>query len=220
MFVGHTALALAAKRRYPELSLGWLYGAATALDLLWPLFLLLGVEQVAIGSATGGFDTLTFTSYPWSHSLLTSIGWGIIVAALVRAMGFRITHSILLGLLVLSHWVLDFITHAPDLPLWPGSGARVGLGLWSSVPASIAVEGVLYATGIWLYVSGTRANDRIGSIGLWAFLLFSAALWASGPFMPPPPSPLAVAWSTMIVVPLLVAWAWWVDRHRVAVSKG
>ena len=214
MFVGHTALALAAKRRYPELSLGWLYGAATFLDLLWPLFLLLGFEQVAIGSATGGFDTLTFTSYPWSHSLLMSVGWGIIAAALVRAMGFRIIHSLVLGLLVLSHWVLDFITHAPDLPLFPGSNIRVGLGLWGSIPASFIIEGLLYAAGIWLYLSGTRAKDRIGSLGLWGFLIASGALWASGPFMPPPPSPMAVAWSTMIAVPLLVAWAWWADAHR------
>ncbi|HET7043011.1 MAG TPA: hypothetical protein VFI13_13420, partial [Gemmatimonadales bacterium] len=214
MFVGHTALALAAKRRAPDLSLGWLYGAAITLDLLWPLFLLLGVEQVAIGSATGGFDTLTFTSYPWSHSLLTSVGWGIIVAAIARVRGIRTSHAILLALLVVSHWVLDFVTHAPDLPLFPGSTVRLGLGLWGSVPASYVVEGVLYAGGIWLYTRGTAAKDRIGSFGLWLFLLVSALMWASGPLMPPPPGPMAVAWSTMIAIPLLVVWAGWVDRHR------
>ena len=218
MFVGHTALALAAKRRAPDLSLGWLYAAATTLDLLWPLFLLLGVERVAIGSVTGGFDTLTFTSYPWSHSLLTSIGWGIMLAALARACGLRFSHALLLGLLVVSHWVLDLVTHAPDLPLWPGSSIRVGLGLWGSIPASFVIEGSLFAAGIWLYASATRAKDRIGSYGLWGFLLVSTAMWASAPFVPPPPSAMAVAWSAMIGIPLLVVWAWWVDAHRVAVQ--
>ena len=214
MFVGHTALALAAKRRAPELSLGWLYAAAITLDLLWPVFLLLGVEQVAIGSATGGFDTLTFTFYPWSHSLLTSLGYGIIVAAVARVRGISFSHSVLLGFLVVSHWLLDLVTHAPDLPLYPGSTARLGLGLWGSIPGSFIVEGVLYAAGIWIYLKSTRAKDRTGTFALWGFLVASAALWAAAPFMPPPPGPMAVAWSTMIVVPLLIAWAWWVDHHR------
>lgn len=217
MFVGHTALALAAKRRAPELSLGWLYAAAITLDLLWPLFLLLGIEQVAIGSATGGFDSLTFVSYPWSHSLLTSLGYGIIVAAVARVRGIEFGHAVLLGLLVISHWLLDLVTHAPDLPLYPGSSVHWGLGLWGSIPGSFFVEGVLYAAGIWIYLRSTTPKDRIGTAAFWGFIVVSAALWASGPFMPPPATPMAVAWSTMIAVPLLVAWAWWVDHHRTPV---
>ncbi|HWA40989.1 MAG TPA: hypothetical protein VG712_05215 [Gemmatimonadales bacterium] len=218
MFVGHTALALAAKRRSPELSLGWLFGAAVTLDLLWPLFLILGLEQVAIGSATGGFDNLTFLSYPWSHSLLTSIGWGAGMVALARWRGISPSSSLLLGLLVVSHWVLDWASHAPDMPLLPWGEAKVGLGLWASVPATYIVEGAMYVAGIWLYLGGTTAKDKVGSIGLWLWLLVMALMWGSGPFAPPPPSTAMVAWSTLIALPLLVVWAWWIDRHRTTTS--
>jgi len=215
MFVGHTALALAAKRRAPELSLGWLFAATVTLDLLWPLFLILGIEQVALGSATGGFDNLTFTSYPWSHSLLMAMVWGGAMFALARWRGISVSSSVLLALLVVSHWVLDWATHAPDMPLLPWGGPKVGLGLWRSIPATYVVEGVIYLGGIWLYFGGTKAKDKVGSIGLWTWLLVMALMWGSGPLGPPPPSTAAVAWGALIAMPLLVVWAWWVDRHRV-----
>ena len=214
MFVGHTALALAAKRRSPELSLGWLLAAAYALDLIWPVLLLLGVEQVAFGSATGGFDQLTFISYPWSHSLLTSILWGGLVFGLARWRGVSALSSLILGALVVSHWVLDYTSHAPDLPLWPGVSPHVGLGLWSSIPLTFLVEGGLFIAGILLYVTATKAKDRIGSIGLWALLVTQTAMWASSPWGMAPPSVAALGWMTLIGEWAFVAWAWWADKHR------
>ena len=217
MFVGHTALALAAKRRAPELSLGWLFAAAVTLDLLWPLFLILGLEQVALGSATGGFDNLTFVSYPWSHSLLMAVVWGGAMFALARWRGISAPSSVLLALLVVSHWVLDWATHAPDMPLLPWGGPKIGLGLWASVPGTYVVEGAMYLAGIWLYLGGTKEKDKVGSIGLWTWLLVMALMWASGPLGPPPPSTSAVAWGAFIAMPILVAWAWWADRHRAVI---
>jgi hypothetical protein len=123
--------------------------------------------------------------------------------------------ALLVGGVVVSHWVLDFVTHAPDMPLWPGSSPRLGLGLWRSVPATLLVEGALFVAGIALYARATRPSDRIGSIGLWAFLLVSTILWVTVPWSPPPPSPRALAWFSCGSW-LLVAWAAWADRHRVA----
>ncbi|MEO6068700.1 MAG: hypothetical protein ABIQ41_12070 [Gemmatimonadales bacterium] len=214
MFVGHTALALAAKRRAPEVSLGWLFAAAITLDLVWPVLLLLGIEQVAIGSATGGFDQLTFLSYPWSHSLLMALVWGGVVFALARWRGISKSSAIWLGALVVSHWVLDYASHAPDLPLWPGNSPRLGLGLWSSIPGTLIIEGALYLAGITLYVTATKAKDRVGSIGLWAFLIFSAVMWVATPFSAPPPSVTALAWFALVGEWAFVAWAWWADAHR------
>lgn len=214
MFVGHVALALAAKKKAPELSLGWTVTAVMALDLLWPVFLILGLEQVAIGSATGGFDTLTFLAYPWSHSLLMSVVWGALLWAIARWRGVSHGNALLLGALVVSHWVLDWVTHAPDLPLVPWGGPKVGLGLWASVPATYAIEGTMYLAGIWLYLGATRAKDKIGSVGPWLWLLVMTLMWGSGPFAPPPPGAMAVAWSMVAAMPVLLAWAWWVDRHR------
>ena len=213
MFVGHTAVALAAKRQAPRVSLGWLVAAAFGLDLIWPVLLLLGVEHVSIVPGATAFNALVFDSYPWSHSLVMACVWGTLAAGLVAWRGAPRGLAILVGAVVVSHWFLDAVVHVPDLPLWPNASLLIGLGLWNSVPGTLLVEGALYILGIAAYVSGTRAKDRIGSIGLWAFLLFSAAVWVAGPWSPPPPSQQGLAWFSFLGW-LLVAWAAWADGHR------
>jgi hypothetical protein len=118
---------------------------------------------------------------------------------------------------VASHWVLDALTHRPDLPLTPGAdSARVGLGLWNSLPGTIAVEGLLFAGGLWLYAKATSALDRAGRFALWGLVAFLLAIYAANLFGPPPPSGMAAAWSALAMW-LLVAWGYWVDRHRATV---
>jgi hypothetical protein len=153
------------------------------------------------------FTPLAFDAYPWSHSLLMACVWGALLALVARR------HRLLVGALVVSHWVLDWITHRPDLPLWPGRSPLLGLGLWHSVPATLLVEGLLFGAAIYLYVRATRAKSWIGSFTLWSFLLFQAAIWVSGPFSPPPPSARAIAWVGLAGL-LFVPWAAWIDRHR------
>jgi hypothetical protein len=213
VFVGHTAVALAAKAVAPRVSLGWLVASAFALDLLWPVFLLLGIERVSIVAGATAFNALVFDSYPWSHSLLLACVWAVCAAALARALGMAMGGAVLVAALVLSHWILDWISHVPDLPLWPGRSPLFGLGLWNSVFWTLLVEGAIYLVGIALYVRCTRARDRIGSIALWAFLLSCAAMWAYSPWSPPPPSPQALAWFGFGSW-FLIAWAAWSDRHR------
>jgi hypothetical protein len=214
MFVGHAALALAGKTRARSLSLGWLFAASFGLDLLWPVFLILGIERVSIPPATTGFANLRFDSYPWSHSLLLALVWSGLSVAVARWRRVPAQTALLLGALVLSHWVLDFITHLPDLPLWPGGTARVGLGLWRSPGATFLIEGSLYAAGIALYFRTTHARDPIGRWALPALLALCTAMWVSTPFAPPPPSPAAVAWATLCLW-LFALWAGWADGHRV-----
>jgi len=128
VFVGHLALAFAAKPRLPSVSLGWLVAAVSTLDLLWPLLLIAGVEHVRIQPGATPFTPLVFTAYPWSHSLLTAIVWGIALAALARLRGVPGSAFVWLAALVVSHWVLDWITHVPDMPLWPAaSSPHLGL---------------------------------------------------------------------------------------------
>jgi hypothetical protein len=115
--------------------------------------------------------------------------------------------------LVVSHWVLDFVTHRPDLPLWPG-GPEAGLGLWYSIPATVVVEGALVAIGLALYTRAAPARDRIGHVALWSLVAVTVAIWLSGPFSPPPPNVTAIALVGLAGGVVFVAWARWIDRHR------
>ena len=211
MFVGHLAAALVGKRIRPDVSLGWYVAAATTLDLLWPIFLLLGVERVSIVPGATAFNPLVFDSYPWSHSLVMAIVWGLVLAAIGRWRGLPKPALTILALLVVSHWVLDFITHAPDLPLWPGSSPKLGLGLWNSIPASLVIEGVMWIFAIALYLKGRRATSWAGPVALWSLVLITTFMWAGGPWTTAP-SPSALPWFALIGW-IMIPWSAVADRH-------
>ncbi len=213
MFLGHFAVALAAKRAAPRASLGVLVGAAQLLDLIWPPLVLAGVEQVRIEPGNTAFTPLNFVSYPYSHSLLTSAVWAAIAAGAYWVASRYLRGAVVVALAVVSHWLLDFLTHRPDLPLYPGSGGCAGLGLWNSVPATVIVEGLMFAAGVWLYAAGTVARRRAGAIGLWSLVAFLAVIYVMNIAGGAPPSAQAVAGAGMAIY-LLVAWAWWFDGRR------
>jgi hypothetical protein len=213
MFIGHYALGLAAKRVAPQLPLSVLLAAPQALDLLWPIFVLAGIEQVEVAPGDTAFTPLRFVSYPWSHSLVMSIVWGVTSAILVRSRGASRRGAVVVAALVVSHWVLDWVSHRPDMPLWPGGGPLLGLGLWRSVSATLLVEIAMYAIGAALYARSTRSTNRTGTwayVGLVAFLFVAYVANVLGP---PPPSTAAVAGSALALwlVPL---WGLWIERHR------
>jgi len=214
MFIGHFGLAFAAKRAAPSVSLGTLFLAAQLADLVWPNLVLLGVEKVEVAPGITAVTPLDFVSYPYSHSLLALALWGALFAGIHWAIKRRggVVPWLIAGL-VLSHWVLDWLTHRPDMPLLIGGGPLVGLGLWNSIPGTVVIETALFLAGVALYVRATRALDRTGTYALWglvAFLLFISVANLMGP---PPPSSLAVAWVAQSIW-LLVLWGYWIDRHR------
>jgi membrane-bound metal-dependent hydrolase YbcI (DUF457 family) len=212
MLVGHLAAALGAKKVQPEVPLGVAVAAAFALDLAWPVLLLTGAEVVRVNPGDTAFTNLAFDSYPWSHSLALVVLWSALAAVLGRLALSSWRSGFVVGALVLSHWVLDWVTHRPDLPLWPG-GPTVGLGLWESIPGTIVVEAGLLVAGLWIYLKVTRASDRIGTLALGALVGVLGLLWISQPWAPIPDSARAVAWGALVlwVVPV---WAMWIERHR------
>ncbi len=212
MFVGHLAVALGAKKVEPDVPLGATVAAAFGLDLIWPILLLLGVETVRVNPGDTAFTSLAFDSYPWSHSLLTVVGWSGLVGFLGRRVFGSWRAGMVLGGLVLSHWVLDFVTHRPDLPLWPG-GPLVGLGLWNSIPGTILVEASLLVGGLWLYHRATSPRDRTGTGALVALVVLTGVIWVTQPWAPLPESATAVAAGALILW-LLPPWALWIERHR------
>lgn len=213
MFIGHFGVALAAKRAAPRTSLGALFLAAQFVDLLWPLLLLLGLERVAIRPGITRVTPLDFESYPISHSLVMAAVWGAALGLLYWTVTRYARGAVVIAAAVASHWVLDLIVHRPDLPLAFGDSAKVGLGLWSSPAATVAIEGTIFVAGIALYASATRAQDRIGSIGLWGLVVFLLLIYAGSLLGPPPENARQIAWVGHAQW-LLVLWAWWADRHR------
>lgn len=212
MFVGHLAVALGARAAEPRVPLAVAVAAAFALDLLWPLLLLLGLESVRVHPGDTAFTNLAFDSYPWSHSLALVLVWAAVAGAVAhRALGSARAAAVVAAL-VLSHWGLDFLTHRPDLPLWP-SGPRVGWGLWESIPGTIAVEGALLLAGMAAYRRATTARDPVGRWSLAGLVALATAIWITQPWSPPPPSATAVAVGALALW-LFVPWAWWIDRHR------
>ena len=216
MFIAHFGVAMAAKKVAPRPSLGTLVLGAQLLDGIWPLLVLLGWERVAIVPGITAASPLDFTSYPYTHSLVASVLWGALLALAYYALRRDRNGALWLGALVVSHWLLDWIAHRPDLPLWPG-GPRTGLGLWYSLSATLIAEFGLFGVGAWIYASVTRARDALGGVLLWAFVIVLGALYLAALFGPPPPSPEAVA-VTGLAGWLFVAWGYWIDRHRVAVD--
>jgi hypothetical protein len=212
MFVGHFGIALAAKGIGSGVSLGTLFLSVQLADLLWPLLLLSGFEHVRIVPGIMRLSPMDFWDYPISHSLAALAAWGILFGAAYLLMRRSRIGALLLASGVVSHWVLDFLMHRPDLPLLP-RGPYAGLGLWNSVPGTLAVEGALYALGIAAYLRVTRAKDAAGKWALWSLVILLAVLWLASLFGPPPPSERALAVSALAIW-LLIPWGYWIDRHR------
>lgn len=218
MFLGHIAVGFGAKRLAPKMPLGLLVGAALLLDLVWPIFLLIGIESVRIVPGATAVTPLDLRDYPYTHSLLFAIGWSLVAGAAVLGARVGLRSAATVAACVFSHWVLDFVTHAPDMPLWPGSPVLVGLGLWNSIPATLAVELALTAIGFVVYLRTTKAKDAVGLWGLVVFLVFVVAIYFANIFGPPPPSAKAVALAALLMW-LFLPWTSWIDRHRLAVSS-
>jgi len=213
MFLGHYGVAFAAKRAAPRVSLGVLFAAAQLADLIWPVLLLTGAERVRVTPSDNPFLRLSFEWYPWTHSLLMGLVWGALAGALYYAAVRRDRKgALIVGVLVVSHWVLDLIVHVPDLPLYPG-GPRVGLGLWRSFAGTMIVEGLIFTAGLALYARATRPADRTGRYAFWALVALLVLLYF-GSLGPTPTDVNAIAWGALAGW-LLPLFAWWVDRHRV-----
>jgi hypothetical protein len=218
VFIGHFGAGLAAKKLTPYTSLGTLIVAVQLLDLLWPTLLMLGIERVRIDPGNTPVTPLAFEHYPWSHSLAMAGAWAFLMAGLYVFFRRYPRGAWVVAGAILSHWVLDFVTHAPDLPLVPDMGPLVGLGLWRSVTATLIVEFVLFFVGLWLYIQNTEPTDSLGRYALAAFAVALPVIYLVAVFGPPPPTPEAVAMAGQAQW-LLVGWAMWIDRHRVAIRQ-
>jgi hypothetical protein len=220
MFVGHFGAALLAKKATPRLSLGTLFVACQWLDLVWPVLVLAGVEHVRVEPGVAKFNPFAFDDYPWSHSLGMTVVWALAAGGVALLWKRTMTEAVVLGGLVMSHWVLDYVTHVPDLPLWFGHGPKVGLGLWQSVWATIAVELAIFGSGIFAFARTTTAKTPRSRWRFWCLIFFLTLVYLASAFGPQPSAdtPAAAIAGPALFMWLLVFWAWWADRRNVVLD--
>jgi hypothetical protein len=213
MFAGHIGAAMAIGRTERRVNVGVFVGAALLLDVLLWLFVLLGWESVTIPADFAITHQPRFV-FPYSHGLFAAVGWSVLAAAATFVWhpltGSRLRTSALVGLAVLSHWLLDALVHAPEMPLAGDGSTTVGLGLWNSLPVALAVEGFVTLGGLWLFLAASTMSSR-SKLGLAALTFLMLAFTTAGmSIAPAPPSAVAMAASsliTIVIVCVLAAWA-------------
>jgi hypothetical protein len=213
MFIGHYGAGFAGKKFSKSASLGTYFMAAQWVDLIWPILILLGIEKVEIEPGISSVTPLNFSYYPFTHSLAGVLVWAILFGTIYYYIKKNYRTSIILGLLVLSHWFLDLLVHIPDLPIFPGAGIKVGFGLWNSFAATLIVEGLVFAAGLYFYLKTTKSKNKIGTFALWGLVVFLVAIYISNLLGPPPPSAEAIGlvgnsqW-------LIILWGYWINKNR------
>jgi hypothetical protein len=214
MFVGHFAVAFAAKPAAPRVSLPTLMVAAALADILWIVFFTMGVEHVEIVPGLMPANSLDLVSVPFSHSLLMDAVWAMLFAGMYFLARRDARGAWVIAAAVLSHWVLDVATHRPDMQLAPGIETRLGLGLWNSPLATLIVEGALWLAALVVYVRGTQPSGRAGRYGFWPVIVILTFLWLTSLRGDPPPSLSALAVINTIFFVVVLAWAAWMNRAR------
>lgn len=217
MVIGHFGFGLGAKKFAPKLSLGLIFIAVQFADMLWPDLLLLNVEKVGIrpGNTKFPFD---FIYYPFTHSLLMSVFWSFCFGLVYWLIKKDLHTAVVLGVCVLSHWLLDLVVHSPDLPLYPGASIKVGLGLWNWPLLTGLIEGALFVAGMIIYMRTTRAKNLVGKWLFWLLMALLVIGHIAGLISPPPASVRAIGWSTQVLW-LYVLLGFWVDHNRTVTSS-
>lgn len=218
MFVGHIGVALGAKGVAPKVPLPVLILAAQFLDVLWPIFLMAGLEHARIEPGFTAASPLNLYDFPYSHSLAAALGWAVAFGLAYRFLREDSWGGWVLAVLVLSHWPLDAIVHRPDLPVYPGGPERFGYAVWNSVEQTLLLEGAIFLAGILVYCGTTQARDRTGVYSFWSLMLLLGLMWLDSIFGPPPSTMTMVAVIGLAGAVIILAWAGWIDRHRVARS--
>lgn len=217
MFIGHYGPAYALKRWQPGISLFTLFIAVQLVDVAWAVLVLLGIEKVRIVPGITATNPLDLYYMPYTHGLITALIWSVAcgsVYALYRSRPARWHVALAVGIAVFSHWLLDFLVHRPDLPLYADT-AKVGLGLWNLPAIAFALEIALLAGGLVIYLKATRATNRRGRIGFWVFTAAMIGMQGTVFFARPPETPAQVAVTALVSYFLLAGIAWWLERGRV-----
>ncbi|MGH7566209.1 MAG: hypothetical protein ACREK2_05215 [Gemmatimonadota bacterium] len=216
MFVGHYGVSFAAKKADDSIPLWVLFLAVQLLDVVWAPLVLLGIEKVRIVPGFTATNPLDLYYMPYTHSLVAAIAWSAAAAIAYRLWtgmsgraGRGSRAALLVGLAVFSHWVLDFVVHRPDLPLYDDT-AKVGLGLWDRPLTAFGLEAALVLLGLRLYLP--RRPERGAALVI--FSLVMLAIQALVFFGPPPASGSQIAATALASYVVFAIVAWWLADCR------
>ena len=220
MFVGHYGPSFAVKALRPATPLWLLFIAVQLVDVAWAILVLLGVEKVRIVPGITASNPLDLYYMPYTHSLVAAILWSLAFAVLIKLSPGMATRSaaVWIGAAVFSHWVLDFLVHRPDLPLYDDA-MKGGLGLWNYPAVALSLEAVLLFGGMILYLTTTSPINTIGRVGPPAFGIVMLAIQSYVFFGPPPVSPAAAALTALVSYAGFAAIAAWLARQRTNVNS-
>jgi hypothetical protein len=177
MFVGHYSVAFAAKSDKNKIPLWVLFIAVQFLDYIWATFVLLGIEKLRVIKGFTAGSMLDSYFHPYSHSLIAAILWSCIAAIVYKPMctwlglAYIKSASLIIGVAVFSHWILDLIAHPRDLAIYDNT-LKVGFGLWNYRDSEFALEIALLAIGIVLYL----ARNAMPAIRKGAVIAFGVVL--------------------------------------------
>jgi len=213
MFVGHYGISFAAKAIDRRIPLFVLFIAVQFVDVLWAVFVLLGIERVRIVPGITATNPLDLYHMPYTHSLVASVLWAAFAAVAYRFVRSWRGSAVLVGVAVFSHWVLDFVVHRPDLPLY-GETMKVGLGLWNYPAVALALEVGLVVGGLVWYLRRSEPTSQLGTYGFWVFCTMMVLIQAWVFFGPPPTSDVALAVTALVSYAMFAGVAGWLERHR------
>lgn len=213
MFVGHYGPAFALKRAVPEASVSVLGAAVQLVDIAWAILIFAGIEQVRIVPGFTESNALDLHFIPYTHGLISTVLWsvggGLIAGLLTRSRRVFVA----VALAIASHWILDLLTHRPDLPIY-GDEMKVGLGLWNYRWPAFAAEILSLGAGIVFYVRGSRPRDAIGRFGPGVLFVALTGAQLFNLLVAPTETPNATAAGALLsylAIPVAMAT---VDRHR------
>ncbi|MDJ0977501.1 MAG: hypothetical protein QNI87_03115 [Erythrobacter sp.] len=217
MFIGHFAPAFAASALGPRApGLGTTFLAAQLIDWAFFSFAIVGIEKVRIEPGATVMVPLDLYYYPFTHSLLGAGLWALAFALAIFMSRKNAFAGALAGLVVLSHWGLDWVVHRPDLTLMGGE-VKYGLGLWNYPAIAMPLELSLALGGMLFYLKRTRGPAGPPIVLLLALLVFQGINW----FGPAPiEADLFLHLQALLAFAVLTLMATWVGENRRFVRRG
>lgn len=211
MFIGHYAPAFAARGLTSEApKLGTLFVAAQLVDLAFFAFVILGVEHLRLVPGITAMNPMDLYDMPYTHSLLGTFAFSAVFGIWVFWRARNLVAASWAALVVLSHWLLDFLVHRPDLTL-AGGHEKFGLGLWNAPMIEIPLELGITLLAFWFYISRTKGPIVPPIILIVVMLAFQAINW----FGPPPTEAGAgMALTALFAYGVMTVLAAWVGSTR------